>query len=225
MNHYELLLLKGGTASDFFDGYYRCVKRRKFLRASKILVTAFLTVVFIVGYYSTTAQTYIVTFFQNKLNALEEMQNEYEYASTNEVLNLAKLLRFASDDLMGENGSLKYAGLIYHAAELYDVDPLEVIALIAAESSCIPDSINEKTGDYGLGQVNWKYWGKPLGLSPQELLDPKINIVTTCHIYKHYGEDFSKYHSGHGIKSKAYLVNVQGILSSLRAHAKKLNIQ
>jgi hypothetical protein len=46
----------------------------------------------------------------------------------------------------------------------------------------------------------------------------------TCHVYKFFGGDFGKYHRGYGIQSKAYLVNVKSILSTLNAFA-ELNKQ
>jgi soluble lytic murein transglycosylase-like protein len=97
------------------------------------------------------------------------------------------------------------------------VNPLEIIALIMAESRFKEGSINAKTGDYGLGQVNWVHWGKDLGLTYQDLLDPAINIYMTCHIYNYFGKDFGKYNRGHGVKSRAYVLNIKGILSSLNA--------
>jgi soluble lytic murein transglycosylase-like protein len=107
--------------------------------------------------------------------------------------------------------------LIFHASRKYGVNPLEIIAIIMAESNFKEDSINKETGDYGLGQINWQHWGKDYGLTPQELLDPSINIFLTCHVYKFFGKDFGKYHRGNGIQCNAYLVNVQGILSTLNA--------
>ena len=136
-----------------------------------------------------------------------------------EILNLAAMIRFITDDQVSEGKALRYAGLIFHAAQKYALDPLEIIALIMAESRFKENSINAKSGDYGLGQINWTHWGKDYGLSHQELLDPAINIYMTCHVYKYFGKDFGKYHRGHGIKSKAYVVNVKGILSSLNAFA------
>jgi hypothetical protein len=52
---------------------------------------------------------------------------------------------------------------------------------------------------------------------PHQLLDPSINIFLTCHVYKFFGKDFGKYHRGGGIQSKAYLLNVRSILSTLNA--------
>jgi hypothetical protein len=137
--------------------------------------------------------------------------------STKEVLHLASMIRLITENRLSEAKMLRYAGLIFHASRKHGVNPLEIIAIIMAESNFNENSINKETGDYGLGQVNWEYWGKDYGLTPQELLDPSINIFLTCHIYKFFGKDFGKYHRGNGIQCSAYLVNVKGILSTLNA--------
>jgi hypothetical protein len=137
-----------------------------------------------------------------------------------EILNLAGMIRFITNEQLSEGKALRYAGLIFHASQKYGLNPREIIALIMAESRFKEGSINTKTGDYGLGQVNWVHWGKDLGLTHQDLLDPAINIYMTCHIYNYFGKDFGKYNRGHGVKSRAYVLNIKGILSSLNAFAK-----
>ena len=137
--------------------------------------------------------------------------------SVREVLHLSDMIRWITDDQLPEGKVLRYAGLICHASQTYGVNPLEIIALIMAESGFKENSINKETGDYGLGQINWGHWGKDYGFTPQELLDPSINIFLTCHIYQFFGNDFGKYHRGNGIQCKAYLVNVKSILSTLKA--------
>jgi soluble lytic murein transglycosylase-like protein len=129
------------------------------------------------------------------------------------------MIRLLTDDQLSEGKVLRYAGLICHASQKYGVNPLEIIALIMAESGFKENSINRETGDYGLGQINWEHWGKDYGYTPQELLDPSVNIFLTCHVYKFFGQDPGKYHRGNGIQCKAYLVNVRSILSTLKAFA------
>jgi len=145
---------------------------------------------------------------------------------TKAVLHLASMIRLITENQIPEARMLRYAGLIFHASKKYGVNPLEIIAIIMAESNFKEDSINKETGDYGLGQINWQHWGKDYGLTPKELLDPSINILLTCHVYKFFGKDFGKYHRGNGIQCNAYLLNIQGILSTLNAfiELKKENI-
>ena len=137
--------------------------------------------------------------------------------SVKEVLHLANVIRFITDAQLSEGMVLRYAGLITHASQKYGINPLEIIALIMAESNFKENSINQETGDYGLGQINWEHWGKDYGYTPQQLLDPSVNIFLTCHVYKFFEKDFGKYHRGNGIQCRAYLVNVKSILSTLNA--------
>jgi len=134
-----------------------------------------------------------------------------------EVLKLADMIRWITIDRLPEGRVLRYAGLIYHASQEQGLNPLEIIAIIMAESEFKENSVNTKTGDYGLGQINWEHWGKPNGLTSKDLLDPSINIYFTCLVYKFFDRDFGKYHRGNGIKCKTYLLNVKGILSTLNA--------
>jgi hypothetical protein len=137
--------------------------------------------------------------------------------SVREVLHLANMIRLITENQLPEVKTLRYAGLIFHASREYGVNPLEIIAIIMAESHFKENSINNESGDYGLGQINWEHWGKDLRLTPQELLDPSINIFLTCHVYKFFGKDFGKYHRGNGIPCNAYLTNIKSILSTLNA--------
>jgi hypothetical protein len=136
---------------------------------------------------------------------------------TKEVLHLTSMIQLITENQLPEAKMLRYAGLIFHASQKYGVNPLEIIAIIMAESNFKENSINKESGDYGLGQINWEHWGKDYGLTPHELLDPSINIFLTCHVYKFFGKDFGKYHRGNGIQCNAYVVNVKGILSTLNA--------
>jgi hypothetical protein len=138
-------------------------------------------------------------------------------SSIKEVLRLVNMIRFITENQLSEAKMLRYASLISHAAQKDGVNPLEIIAIIMAESNFNENSINKETGDYGLGQINWEHWGKDFGLMPHQLLDPSINIFLTCHVYKFFGKDFGKYHRGNGIQSKVYLLNVRSILSTLNA--------
>jgi hypothetical protein len=140
--------------------------------------------------------------------------------NSKEIKRLAEMIRVVTDKGLPEWKAYRYAGLIYYSAQKYDLNPLEIIALITAESSFKAGVVNKRAGDYGLGQINYEHWGKPLGLTTQDLLDPSINIVMTCHVFKFFGGDFGKYHRGKGIRSKAYAANIKSILSTLAALAK-----
>ena len=154
-----------------------------------------------------------------KKRSFFSLSQSFDESDLREVLDLAGMIRLITEDRLSESKVLRYAGLIRHASQKYAVNPLEIIALIMAESTFKESAVNANTGDYGLGQINWKHWGQPYGLTQQDLLDPAINIYLICNVYKFFDQDFGKYHRGNGIKSQAYLMNVRGILSALKAYA------
>ncbi len=181
-------------------------------------------IVFIMAIAVFVLPEYVVPLSQRSARAdfpvgMEEFLPITKSADTNikEVLHLANMIRLITENQLPEAKVLRYAGLISHVSRRYGENPLEIIAIIMAESNFKGDSINRETGDYGLGQINWEYWGKDYGLTPTQLLDPSINIFLTCHVYNFFGKDFGKYHRGNGIQCNAYLVNVKGILSTLNA--------
>ena len=207
----------------WFEHPYRRFQERKsfriFLEAAKIGIIIFVTVLLSMEYLLPSAQSKIRSNSPWKQGNFLSSLGSSRDPSAREVLNLAGMIRMITDDQLSEGKVLRYAGLIFQAAQKYGVNPLEIIAIIVAESEFKESSINAKTGDYGLGQINWRHWGKDYGLTPQDLLDPAINIYMTCHVYKFFGQDFGKYHRGNGVKSDAYMVNVEGILSTLQAFA------
>jgi hypothetical protein len=225
MNDHELLLFPCSSASDFFKKYRRRLSAKKLSTWLRRGFVAVLTAYFLAGFSSPTAQTSVVDHIQADLQSLARNFVSRDELITDEIITLGQVIQYATDWRLSEREALRFAGLIYHASQLYGQDPLEIVALIAAESSFDYASINEKSGDFGLGQVNWKYWGSSNGLTPRDLLDPATNLVMTCKILDHYGGDFSKYHGGNGIKSKAYEVNVKSILSSLKAYVGSLHVE
>jgi soluble lytic murein transglycosylase-like protein len=189
------------------------------LEAAKLSFIVALTIFLLLEYISPIAQTSLGVDLPMRIKAFLSFKESAPNPSVNEVLNLANMIRLITEDQLPEAKILRYAGLIFHASQKYGVNPLEIIALIMAESGFKERSINKETGDYGLGQINWVHWGKDYGYAPHELLDPSTNIFLTCHVYKFFGQDFGKYHRGNGIQCKIYLVNVKSVLSTLNAFA------
>ena len=189
------------------------------LEGAKLVLIAAIAIVFLLEYLSPFAQRSLRIDFPVSIRKFFSFTKSTRDSSVQEVLHLGNMIRLITNGQLSEGKVLRYAGLICHASQKYGVNPLEIIALIMAESGFKDESINKETGDYGLGQINWEHWGKDYGYTPQELLDPSINIFLTCHVYKFFGVDFGKYHRGYGIQCKAYLVNVKSILSTLNAFA------
>jgi soluble lytic murein transglycosylase-like protein len=187
------------------------------LEAAKLVSIIAIAVFFLLESLSPFAQRNLRNEFPVRIREFLSFTKSTHDSSVQEVLRLSHMIRLITEDQLPEGRVLRYAGLICHASRTYGVNPLEIIALIMAESGFKENSINKETGDYGLGQINWEHWGKDYGFTSQELLDPSINIFLTCHVYKFFGSDFGKYHRGSGIQCKAYLVNVKSILSTLNA--------
>jgi hypothetical protein len=71
-----------------------------------------------------------------------------------EILHLADMIRWITGARLPENKILRYSGLIHHASRKHRVNPLEIIAIIMAESEFKENSVNVKTGDYGLARLS-----------------------------------------------------------------------
>jgi len=185
------------------------------LETAKLVLIIAIAAFFLLEYAAPIAQKSLSIEFPHRIRKFLPFTRTAHKSSVREVWHLASMIRLITDDQLSEGKALRYVGLISQASQKFGLNSLEIIALIMAESGFKENVINQETGDYGLGQINWGHWGKDYGYTPQQLLDPAINIFLTCHVYKFFGEDFGKYHRGSGIQCRAYLVNVKSILSTL----------
>jgi soluble lytic murein transglycosylase-like protein len=69
--------------------------------------------------------------------------------------------------------------------------------------------------DIGLMQINWGHWGKKLGLSKSDLLDPRLNVFLGATILEHcvrargdWWKGVGLYHSPHDSRQRAYVEKV-----------------
>jgi len=219
MKLFNIHVIPCNSASDFYSKFKKKMLLHTILEGVKLVFIVAIAVFFFLEYVAPIAQRSLRIDFPVKMEEFLSFTKSGHDSSVKEVLNLATMIRLITEDQLPEGKMLRYAGLVFHASQKCGVNPLEIIALIMAESGFKENSINKETGDYGLGQINWEHWGKDYGYTPHELLDPSTNIFLTCHVYKFFGQDFGKYHRGNGIQCKAYLVNVKGILSTLNAFA------
>ncbi len=216
MKLFNIHVITCNSVSDFHSKFKKRMILHTILESLKIVSLIAIIAFFVLEYNAPLTQRSLRLRFQAKMEEFISTTKSPD-SSVKEVLHLENMIRLITENQLPETKMLRYASLIFHASRKYGVNPLEIIAIIVAESNFKETSINEQTGDYGLGQINWKHWGKEYGYSPQQLLDPSVNIFLTCHIYKFFGKDFGKYHRGDGIQSMAYLVNVRSILSTLNA--------
>ncbi len=210
MKLFNIHVITCSSVSDFHSKFKKGMILHIILESFKLFFIAAIAVFFLIEYGLPLAQ-------KSMQPDLPAGMAQPADSSVKEVLRLANMIRLITENQLSEAKMLRYAGLICHASQKHGVNPLEIIAIIMAESNFKENSVNKETGDYGLGQINWEHWGKDFGLMPHQLLDPSINIFLTCHVYKFFGKDFGKYHRGNGIQSNAYLVNVKSILSTLNA--------
>ncbi len=217
MKLFNIVVVPCSSVSDFYFKFKKKIILHSIIEGTKLVFIVAIAVVFLMEYMAPIPQKSLRVDFPVSIKQFLSFTKSGHGSNVKEVLNLAGMIRLITHDQVSEAKALRYAGLIFHASQNYGVDPLEIIAIIMAESGFKENSINKETGDYGLGQINWEHWGKDYGYTPGELLDPSINIFLTCHVYKFFGKDFGKYHRGNGIQCKAYLVNVRGILSTLNA--------
>jgi len=216
MKLFNIHVITCNSVSDFNSKFKKRMILHTIQESVKIVLLVAITAFFVLGYIAPLPQKSLRTCFPAGMEEFLSVTRSSD-SSVKEVLHLANMIRFVTENQLSEAKTLRYAGLISHASQNNGLNPLEIIAIIMAESNFKENCINKETGDYGLGQINWEHWGKDFGLMPHQLLDPSINIFLTCHVYKFFGKDFGKYHRGNGIQSKAYLVNVRSILSTLNA--------
>jgi hypothetical protein len=216
MKLFNIHVITCNSVSDFNSKFKKRMILYTILESVKIVFLVAITAFFVLEYIAPLTQKSLRTCFPAGMEEFLSITKSSD-SSVKEVLHLANMIRFITENQLSEVKTLRYAGLIFHASQKNGLNPLEIIAIIMAESNFKENCINKETGDYGLGQINWEHWGKDFGLMPHQLLDPSINIFLTCHVYKFFGKDFGKYHRGNGIQSKAYLVNVRSILSMLNA--------
>ena len=224
MKLFNIMLNPCSANSDCYSKLKKRIMLHTILETAKLVFIIIIAAFFLVEYVSPFVQRSLRIHFPDQASEFLSFTKSSHHSSAHEVLNLGNMIRLITDNQLSEGKVLRYAGLIWQASQKYGVNPLEIIALIMAESGFKEQSINQQTGDYGLGQINWEHWGKDYGYTPQQLLDPSVNIFLTCHVYKFFEKDFGKYNRGNGIQCRAYLVNVKSILSTLNAFS-ELNKQ
>jgi hypothetical protein len=216
MKLFNIHVITCNSLSDFHSKFKKRMVLHTILESVKLVSIVAIAVFVLIEYVAPLAQRNTQTDFPSGMKEFPSFTKSAD-SSVKEILRLANMIRLITENQLPDAKMLRFAGLIFHASEKHGVNPVEIIAIIMAESNFKENSINKETGDYGLGQINWEHWGKDYGLTPQELLEPSINIFLTCHVYKFFGKDFGKYHRGNGIQCNAYLVNVKAILSTLNA--------
>jgi len=90
----------------------------------------------------------------------------------------------------------KIAKAIVHQAVVNDVNPYGLLAIAWGESNFKTDAVSH-TGDYGILQINCRFWWKDLGYSskkdcPAKLFDPEENIRAAIHVIKIHRDRYKR---------------------------------
>jgi len=80
------------------------------------------------------------------------------------------------------------------------------------------ESVLRRSGDnvdIGLMQINWAFWGKKLGVSKSDLLDPRLNVLLGARILEHclkvtgdWWQAVGMYHSPDVMRQRVYIDKV-----------------
>ena len=132
-------------------------------------------------------------------------------------------------------------------SKLYNLNPDVVLSIIKVESDFHPYTIEVNFRHYhrsivlksyfravsvayrlgdnidlGYMQVNYKYWGRKLGLTKADLLNPEINIQAGCYIlytllkkYKSYAKAVRHYHSSNYYLGTRYMLKVARVYDKI----------
>lgn len=86
--------------------------------------------------------------------------------------------------------ALEIACHVRHYSEGYTLNPDLVLAIIDVESKFDPEAENVFSGARGLMQVMPIIWADELGISPDDLFNPRINIKAGTYVLDHYRRFF-----------------------------------
>jgi len=114
-----------------------------------------------------------------------------------EVLAVEKMIDKTSSNVPDVTRK-KIALAIVSNGKFYAIPYKHLDAISFVESTHRPNMINS-SGDYGLMQVNWQWWGKKFTDNPNDLLNVYKNVEVACKIInenKRMGYDkLASYHS------------------------------
>lgn len=97
-----------------------------------------------------------------------------------EVIAVEKLIDKTSSNV-SDTTKKKIALAIVSNGKFYSIPYKHLVAIALVESNYKPDMIN-KSGDYGVMQVNWQWWGKKFVKEPNDLLNVYKNVEIACKI-------------------------------------------
>ena len=137
------------------------------------------------------------------------------------VLETKKAIHSLKIDRLGDEASYQYAVLIVKYASQYELDPLDIVAVIYQESSFNPQAISP-TGDYGLMGINWHYVGRHRVKEREDLFNAEKNIRIGVEMLN-YWRELNRKNTGTGKFSFAFFNHYnQGVVIENGDYGKKV---
>jgi len=152
----------------------------------------------------------------NRHKRLFKIAADMKQTRIEHITNVTKKLLILQPKLAKGNLAEWYAEIIttYCGADIENI----FIAILFGESSFDHTKVN-KSGDYGIGQINYKIWGNFFEVTQKELLNPIINIQIAFTILQmaqisHGTKNdwYGYYHSWNHISRKKYVKKIDRIL-------------
>lgn len=73
---------------------------------------------------------------------------------------------------------------LHHAATTHQVDEKLLLALVAEESRCNHQAVNNRSNAIGYGQIIPRWWGKQAAELNYDLEDPQDNLLMSAYILR-----------------------------------------
>jgi soluble lytic murein transglycosylase-like protein len=137
------------------------------------------------------------------------------------VLETKKAIDSLKIDGLDEGLAYKYAVLITKNADIFELDPLDIVSVIYHESGFNPKAVST-TADYGLMGINWYYVGRHRVKERKDLLDVETNIKIGVEMLNFWRE-FSRKDTAKGQFIHSFVSHYnQGVVVQNGNYAKKI---
>lgn len=142
------------------------------------------------------------------------------------VSEVAKAVSLISPNKMVDKDRFALAAVIVKQADTYELDPLDILAVISYESEFNQKAVS-KTGDYGLMGINWYWVGRFNVNKKTDLFDIETNVSIGAQELVYWREFmrkvsnkeghfyFNHYNSGTQVASTRYSQNIKKIRNNI----------
>ena len=134
MKLFNIHVITCNSVSDFNSKFKKKMILHTIQESVKIVFLVAITAFFVLEYVAPLTQKSLRTCFPAGMEEFLSVTRSSD-SSVKEVLHLANMIRFITENQLSEAKMLRYAGLISHASQKNGLNPLEIIAIIMAESN------------------------------------------------------------------------------------------